>query len=327
MADLTTKNAAGQTIHLCAGSGDGTSGSPYASPADVGIGTTADAAAASDAGTFSLIALVKRLLVKITNLLPCAVAKDTTTHATGMMAGSVYDDAVIPWVQLRNAAGDDVLVTDDPPGQNDRGLVVRPVGQVVTAGDFTAPAAPAVAVAGRSNFGSGGWEPLLIDDAGSLLVYVAGGSLGSLTIGDNATLGDHGVGPAVGRPVHFVGGRSSQASPTAVGDSVCAMAWMDNFGSLFVNPGGAQTAAFAAAAGGPAKASRGRLCRVLVTAAGTGSGSVLIYDNASAASGTIIGALPATVAAGTVYDFDMPAASGIFVVNQTNGPALTVSYR
>lgn len=69
----------------------------------------------------------------------------------------------------------------------------------------------------------------------------------------------------------------------------------------------------------------GRLREVLVTTAGTGSGNVEIYDNASAATGTLIGLIPATVDAGTSYTFMMPAAFGITVKNVSNGPVLTIS--
>lgn len=67
------------------------------------------------------------------------------------------------------------------------------------------------------------------------------------------------------------------------------------------------------------------LRRVLVTTAGAGTGNVLIYDNATTASGTVIGVVPATVTVGTYYVFDMPAALGIVVANVASGPVLTVS--
>lgn len=70
----------------------------------------------------------------------------------------------------------------------------------------------------------------------------------------------------------------------------------------------------------------GRLGRVLVTTAGTGTGGVLFYDNATTNSGTVIGYIPATIAVGTYYTFDMPAAFGIVAVNVSSGPVLTVSY-
>ncbi len=71
----------------------------------------------------------------------------------------------------------------------------------------------------------------------------------------------------------------------------------------------------------------GRLCRALVTAAGTGSGTVPFYDNATTNSGTVIGFIPATITAtGVPYIFDMPVVNGIVFTGATSGPALTVSY-
>lgn len=92
-------------------------------------------------------------------------------------------------------------------------------------------------------------------------------------------------------------------------------------------PGGSATGTVASAAANTViKASPGRLCRVLVTTAGSGTGNVLIYDNATTNSGTVIGMVPATIAIGTFYTFDMPAAAGITVQNVASGPVLTVSY-
>jgi len=57
------------------------------------------------------------------------------------------------------------------------------------------------------------------------------------------------------------------------------------------------------------KAGAGRLASVIVTT--TGSAQLNIYDNVSQASGTIIGAIPANAAVGSVYAFNSPAANGI----------------
>ena len=82
----------------------------------------------------------------------------------------------------------------------------------------------------------------------------------------------------------------------------------------------------AAAASEAVKAAPGRLASVVITATGTGASAVLIYDNASAAAGTIIGAIPGNAAAGTRYPFDMPAFNGIYVAGVASGPAFTVGY-
>lgn len=96
----------------------------------------------------------------------------------------------------------------------------------------------------------------------------------------------------------------------------------------FVSAGGgkATLSVPAGAANNVVSASAGRLCSCLVTTAGTGTGSVLIYDNATTNSGTVVGVIPATIALGTTYNFNMPTANGIVVTNVANGPVLTVSY-
>lgn len=74
----------------------------------------------------------------------------------------------------------------------------------------------------------------------------------------------------------------------------------------------------------PVKASPGRLGRVVLAAA-NGAAAITFYDNASAASGTVIGVIAASAAAG-VYDFQMPARNGITFTGAATNPALTVGY-
>ena len=112
-----------------------------------------------------------------------------------------------------------------------------------------------------------------------------------------------------------------------VGSSgVPATVQVDTNGTVIV-PNGSATVAIAASKSTVTvvKASTGRLCRVLVTTAGTAT-TVSIFDNASAASGTIIGIFPGTAVAGTVYDFEMPAVNGITVGGAATNPAMTISY-
>ncbi len=73
------------------------------------------------------------------------------------------------------------------------------------------------------------------------------------------------------------------------------------------------------------KASPGRLCKVLVTTA-NGPHAITIFDNASTASGTIIGVVAANASVGTVYDLQMPAANGITIAGTTSAGTITVSY-
>jgi hypothetical protein len=96
-------------------------------------------------------------------------------------------------------------------------------------------------------------------------------------------------------------------------------------GPQWMTSGGGTLAAVAAAAGTTAiKASAGRLCRVLVTTLGTAQ--LTFFNNASAASGTIIGIVPASVLAGTLINVDMPASLGITGDFLTNSPAVTVAF-
>ncbi len=96
-------------------------------------------------------------------------------------------------------------------------------------------------------------------------------------------------------------------------------------GPLWTTSGGGTLAAVAAAAGTTAiKASAGRLCKVLVTT--VGSAQLTFYNNASAASGTIIGIVPASTPVGTLVGIDMPASAGITGDYLTNSPATTVAF-
>lgn len=105
------------------------------------------------------------------------------------------------------------------------------------------------------------------------------------------------------------------ATPTPAGTDLC------------VSHGGVKTAVLAAGAGTVVvKASPGRLCKVVVTAAGTATDNITIYDNASAASGTVLAVIAGGGTVGTVYDLQMPAANGIFASNVASGPAVTISY-
>ena len=71
------------------------------------------------------------------------------------------------------------------------------------------------------------------------------------------------------------------------------------------------------------KTGAGRLAKILVTSTGTGTGNC--YNNTSA-GGTIIAAIPASAAVGTVYDLQMPYTTGLTCISATSGPGFTVSY-
>lgn len=72
------------------------------------------------------------------------------------------------------------------------------------------------------------------------------------------------------------------------------------------------------------KASAGRLASAIVTTSGTTQ--LNIYDNASQASGTIIGAVPANAAVGSVYAFNAPAQQGIVANSVASCCSVTICY-
>lgn len=72
------------------------------------------------------------------------------------------------------------------------------------------------------------------------------------------------------------------------------------------------------------KGSSGRLASVIVIA--TGTVQLNFYDNASQASGTPIGAVPANAAVGSVYAFNTPAAQGIVANSVANCCSVTICY-
>lgn len=93
-----------------------------------------------------------------------------------------------------------------------------------------------------------------------------------------------------------------------------------------VNVGGRTSTAIAAGVSAPTviKGSPGRLARILVTA--TGTAEMDVFDNASSASGTKIGIVPANAAVGTIIDCQAPAANGITVGGNASNPGVTLFF-
>lgn len=68
-----------------------------------------------------------------------------------------------------------------------------------------------------------------------------------------------------------------------------------------------------------------RVCKVLVTVLGTNP--LTIFDNGSgAASGTIVGAIPASAPVGTVYAFELFCNLGILVQGNAANPGITIGW-
>lgn len=119
--------------------------------------------------------------------------------------------------------------------------------------------------------------------------------------------------------------RSPGAALLAGTSGVAATVQVDLNGTVLV-PGGSATVAIpgTTATATVVKSSAGRLCRLLITA--SGAAAVSIYDNATAASGTVIGITPTSPPVGTTYVFEMPAVNGITVAGSATLPGITVSF-
>jgi hypothetical protein len=83
----------------------------------------------------------------------------------------------------------------------------------------------------------------------------------------------------------------------------------------------------AAAPVGCLKAAPGYVARAIVTAAGGGSATLSVYDNAAGNnSGTVIGVVKAAAAVGDVIAFEMRAGAGISIPAQAGAPTVTLSF-
>jgi NADPH-dependent curcumin reductase CurA len=67
----------------------------------------------------------------------------------------------------------------------------------------------------------------------------------------------------------------------------------------------------------------GRLCRIVITTAGTAAFN--IFDN-TAGSGSVLYVSPAATSVGQVIDVQLPAQIGITAVNIASGPAFAISF-
>lgn len=102
------------------------------------------------------------------------------------------------------------------------------------------------------------------------------------------------------------------------------VAGVDAAHNALVSDGGTGTIVVTASSSAVIKAAAGRLCRILTT--GTATATAFVYDSTNAASGTIIGSIPATTAIGTMINIQMPAAHGIYFGGASGTPGVTVSF-
>jgi hypothetical protein len=77
------------------------------------------------------------------------------------------------------------------------------------------------------------------------------------------------------------------------------------------------------------KTGSGTLGRVLVTSV-NGAAAITLYDASGpatgAVTGTVIGVVPASAAAGTMYTLGMPFENGLTISGASTNGALTISY-
>ncbi len=70
----------------------------------------------------------------------------------------------------------------------------------------------------------------------------------------------------------------------------------------------------------------GRMCKIVVTSAGTGA-SLTFYDSATTNAGTVVYVTAATTQTlGTVTDINIPLANGLVVNGTTGTPGLLVTF-
>lgn len=102
MSNIVIRDANGADQELATGSGSGSSGSPFYSPLSTAVGLQADAAASTDTGTATLMALVKRLLSRLSGELDgdyetvAAGSTDQVLGATGAIGDYLAGLLIVP---------------------------------------------------------------------------------------------------------------------------------------------------------------------------------------------------------------------------------------
>ena len=105
---------------------------------------------------------------------------------------------------------------------------------------------------------------------------------------------------------------------------------LDKVNNLMVSAGGVSSALHLTAAG-VIKATAGRLCKIVIVAGGTTSGSFTFNDCTTTGAATVnntILSIPFGGTAGTVYTVDWPCANGIVLsaVPGAGSPIVSVSF-
>ena len=260
-----------------------------------------------------------------------AATAQPTTAASFIGTGGIYSGTFFPFSM--DSSGRLIISPTGLPTP----LAVQPVsyssGTFPVTGTFwqaTQPVSGTVTV----NAGTGFPTPIPTPAGGTYPVTLptGTGSIAAMQLCNTATnctgfFSDSSAGTGVGNSIAGVAAVMKAYAPA---NSNTYDVYADPAGAaLRVTTGGAFATPVPAATAGPGavKASAGRLVRLLVTTAGS-TGAFTCYDNASSASGTVIGAISATNGASVGYtvELNMPAANGIFCVSAASGPAVTVSY-
>lgn len=131
-------------------------------------------------------------------------------------------------------------------------------------------------------------------------------------------------GMPVAQPMYQVdvnGNPISSSNPIAAG---VLSAGSNNIGAVQQATSNAAIPAGSGTSAQVIKGAKGYLSGMVVTA--TGTANLVIYDNASAGSGSVIGVIPSTATLGQYFPLNMPAQNGITAALVSGSPAVTVAY-
>jgi hypothetical protein len=143
------------------------------------------------------------------------------------------------------------------------------------------------------------------------LAFALGGRIIAATVGPNSTVLTYGWTPL------GVAAYADRIATTSDAQTGVKMVMVGGGYPAFI-PAGQNTALVI-------KATPGTVVQALITS--TGSTSVTCYDNASAASGNIIGVTPAATTIGQTFAWNYQALNGITCIGATGtSPAVTLSF-
>lgn len=242
-----------------------------------------------------------------------SVATEVVLQGQGGGTPLVAGTALIGGVEIYDSAGTNKLAIDSS------GRITLVPNGVMEIGDGTTPTQKlAIDSLGRVTMvpnqvfelgdGTTPTQKLAIDSSGNASVNV-----GKI----------NGVAPTMGNGASGTGVQRVTLASDSTGQ-VALAAGANNVGAFQQATSNAAVAAGTTTSAQVIKASAGYLAGALVTSAGTVALS--IYDNASAASGTPIGYIPANPTAGTFYPFNMPDANGIVAGKVNNSSGVTLAF-